>query len=418
MRDRHSVSFRPLDFCFILGLWLALIGSAGCAREAPQSFEEQNGLLDPMAFDEAKDAFAEVEEAADGLGIHFNDSSCANCHPVPGKALPGGSSSVTELRAGHVEGGKFVPAAGGTLITLQALPGFMSEVSVLTDSEKVQDRFISPSLFGLGFVEALADETLRGIAREQAVKTGNRIHGLVREVDVLEAPGKTAVGRFGWAAQHASLLSFSADAYRNEMGITSALQPTDNTFFGQPVDDGVADPEDTGGQFGEDVEFFASFMRALSAPPRVFPSDGGGRGDIDAGQKIFELIGCDTCHRSTLVTAATGSPMNGGAMSVPSALGRKTIHPFGDFLMHDIGTGSPIVREGTPAETGGKVRTAPLWGLGTRQNKSLPLLHDGSAKTLPEAIQRHRNTAAEEAAKFQQLPEADKARVLRFLQSL
>jgi CxxC motif-containing protein (DUF1111 family) len=418
MYDRHFVSSRRLGLGFILGLGIVAFLSTGCAREAPQSFEEQNGLLEAAAFDEAKEAFAEVEEAADGLGVHFNDSSCAACHPAPGKQLPGGSSAVTELRVGHVEGGKFVPAAGGTLITLQALPGFMSEVSALPDSENVRDRFISPSLFGVGFVEAVADETLRGIAQEQALKTKNRIRGLVREVDVLEASGKRAVGRFGWAAQHASLLSFSADAYRNEMGITSALQPTDNTFFGQPVDDGIADPEDKGGQFGEDVEFFASFMRALSAPPRVFPSDGSGRTDIDAGQKIFELIGCDVCHRPTLVTADTGAPMNGGAMSVPSALGRKTIHPFGDFLMHDIGTGSAIVREGTPAETAGKVRTAPLWGLGTRQNKSLPLLHDGSAKTLPEAIQRHRNTAAEEATKFQQLPEVDKAKVLRFLQSL
>jgi len=416
MRDRHDVSSRRLDF--ITGLAVIVLITTGCAREAPQSFEEQNGLLEAAAFDSAKDAFAEVEEAADGLGVHFNDSSCANCHPAPGKQVPGGASAVTELRAGHAEGGMFVPAAGGTLITLKALPGFMSEVSALPDSENVRDRFVSPSLFGAGFVEAVADDTLRGIAQEQATKTNKRIRGLVREVDVLEAPGKKAVGRFGFAVQHASLLSFSADAYRNEMGITSKLEPVDNTFFGQPADDGIADPEDTGGQFGEDVEFFASFMRALSAPPRVYAADGSGRVDIDAGQKAFELIGCDMCHRPTLVTADTGAPMNGGAMTVPSALGRKTIHPFGDFLMHDIGTGSAIAREGAPVETAGKIRTAPLWGLGTRLNRSLPLLHDGSAKTLLEAIQRHRNTAAEEATKFQQLPEVDKAKVLKFLQSL
>ena len=53
------------------------------------------------------------------------------------------------------------------------------------------------------------------------------------------------------------------------MGITSPLQPDDNTLLGNPVDDGVADPEDTGGTFGEDVELFTDFMRALSAPPRL-----------------------------------------------------------------------------------------------------------------------------------------------------
>ena len=134
MHDRQLASYRRLGPGFILGLGMVAFASTGCAREAPQSFEEQNGLLEAAEFDEATEAFAEVEEAADGLGVHFNDSSCANCHPTPGKALPGGSSAVTELRAGHDERGMFVPAAGGTLITLKALPGSTSEVSALPDS--------------------------------------------------------------------------------------------------------------------------------------------------------------------------------------------------------------------------------------------------------------------------------------------
>jgi CxxC motif-containing protein (DUF1111 family) len=126
-------------------------------------------------------------------------------------------------------------------------------------------------------VECLADDVLRRIARNQADHSNGRIRGLIREVPILEAPGKTAVGRFGWAAQHASLLSFSADAYRNEMGITSPLALNDNTLLGDPVDDGVADPEDTGGRFGEYVESFANFVERprkdsrysspLAAPP-------------------------------------------------------------------------------------------------------------------------------------------------------
>ena len=39
------------------------------------------------------------------------------------------------------------------------------------------------------------------------------------------ASGERRVGRFGWKAQHATLLAFSADAYRNEMGITNDLFP-------------------------------------------------------------------------------------------------------------------------------------------------------------------------------------------------
>lgn len=398
---------------------LAMLGASGCASEAPQSFDQQNGLLAAGEFDEAKGTFAEVEGAEDGLGAHFNDSSCANCHPAPGKELPGGGSAVTELRAGHREAnGSFVPARGGTLITARALPGLTTEASALPESEGVRDRFITPSLFGSGFVESIADATLRAIANEQRAKTGGRIRGLARDVDVLEAPGKQAVGRFGWAAQHASLLSFSADAYKNEMGITSRLQPQDNTFFGEPVDDTIPDPEDAGGEFGKDVELFASFMRALSAPPRIFPSESGERRAIDEGEKIFVAIGCGLCHRPEIVTADAGTPVNGGARTVPRALGGKTIHPFGDFLMHDIGTGSAILREGVPVEAADKVRTAALWGLGTRLRHSDPLLHNGSAPTLQEAIQRHTRTAAQEATKFQQLPETDRARVLKFLQSL
>jgi len=288
----------------------------------------------------------------------------------------------------------------------------------LPDSENVRDRFITPSLFGAGFVECVADETLRRIAREQATQSGGRIRGLVREVPILEAPGKTGVGRFGWAAQHASLLSFSADAYRNEMGITSPLEPKDNTFFGQPVDDGVADPEDTGGKFGEDVELFTDFMRALSAPPRLLPSGQKEREEIEEGFKVFKSIGCAVCHLPELVTAKTGSLVNGGSFRVPEALGNKRFHPYGDFLMHDIGTGPNILREGMPPEAGKKVRTAALWGMGARLANADPLLHDGSARTLEEAVQRHKNSAAQEAEKFQRLPERERTRLLKFLRSL
>ncbi len=408
-----------LRFFANLTVGLLAFAAIGCAKPAPQSFEMQNGLLSPEEFESATGAFAEVETPSDGLGAHFNDSSCANCHPAPGQALPGGGSNVTELRAGH-EGANnaFSPAPGGTLVTLKALAGLTPEVDALPASENVRERFITPSLFGAGFVESVSDEMLRRTAQDQSARTNGRIRGLVREVDVLEAPGKKAVGRFGWAAQHASLLSFSADAYRNEMGITSRLMPDDNTFLGAIVDDGVADPEDTGGTFGEDVEKFAAFMRALSAPPGASSGDRSAGANIDAGSKTFESIGCGTCHLPQLVTSKSGTLVNGGAFRVPNALGNKIFHPFGDFLLHDIGTGSDVLREGMPVEARHKVRTAALWGLGTRLLRKVPLLHDGSASTLQEAIQRHKNTAAEEAEKFQRLPESEKAKVLQFLQSL
>jgi CxxC motif-containing protein (DUF1111 family) len=392
----------------------------GWAQEAPQSFESQNKLLSQKQFLQARAAFERVLTPATGLGIHFNETSCAGCHVAAGvKGLPGGSGPITEIRAGYLGRNKeFIPAPGGTLITTRAVGNATPEVKALSNSQNTRDRFITPSLFGAGFVECLADDVLRRIARDQADDSDGRIRGLIREVPILEAPGRTAVGRFGWAAQHASLLSFSADAYRNEMGITSPLALNDNTLLGDPVDDGVADPEDTGGRFGEDVELFANFMRALSAPPRLLPGDRKEREEVEEGFKVFKSTGCAACHLPELVTASEGAWVNGRAFRVPKALGNKKFHPYGDFLLHDIGTGPTILREGMPPELSGRIRTAALWGIGTRLVHGEPLLHDGSARSLEDAIQRHKNSAAREAEKFQRLRERERTRVLKFLRSL
>src|SRR5262249_45623526 len=198
----------------------------------------------------------------------------------------------------------------------------------------------------------------------------------------------------------------------------SPLEPKDNTFLGQPVDDGVADPEDTGGKFGDDVELFTDFMRALSAPPRLLPSGQKEREEIEEGFKVFKSIGCAVCHLPELVTARTGSLVNGGGFSVPEAVGEKGFHPYREFPLSAHGTGPNILREGLPPEAMKKIRTAALWGMGLRLADSDPLLHDGSAHTLEEAIQRHKNSAAQEAEKFQRLPEGERTRLLKFLRSL
>jgi CxxC motif-containing protein (DUF1111 family) len=410
------------NVCKVVLLSMSLICSVsiGWSQEAKQGFEYQNGLLPQRQFEQALAAFKEVETPAKGLGTHFNENSCAACHMAGrGGGLPGGSGPITELRAGHLgTNDEFIPAPGGTLITTKALPGATPEEKALSSTQNVRERFITPSLFGAGFVESLSDETLRSIARDEASSSGGRIRGLIREVPVLEAKGKMAVGRFGWAAQHASLLSFSADAYKNEIGITSPLEPNDNTLLGDPVDDGVRDPEDPDEPYGQDVALFADFMRALSAPPRLLPSAQRDRREIEEGFKVFKSIGCASCHVAELVTADEGEWVNARTFRVPKALGNKKFHPYGDFLLHDIGTGPNIVREGLSQESKGWIRTAALWGVGTRQANGEPLLHDGSAHTLEEAIQRHKNSAAREAENYQRLRQLEKTRLLKFLGSL
>jgi CxxC motif-containing protein (DUF1111 family) len=221
-------------------------------------------------------------------------------------------------------------------------------------------------------------------------------------VPVLETPNTTEVGRFGWKTQHASLLSFAGDAYFNEMGITNELFPDELTTVCEPP--GVPHPNDV----DHDLGSLAAFMRSTKAPPR-----GPITAETNQGQAIFEALGCASCHVSTMVTAPAGTAIHGGAYVVPAAIGGKQFHPFGDFLLHDIGTGDGIQQNG-PAETANKIRTAPLWGLRSRNQ----LLHDGSAATLEDAIQRHDHEAGDEAQRYRRLSPAQKQLLNAFLRSL
>ena len=93
------------------------------------------------------------------------------------------------------------------------------------DSETIRTNRVSVNLLGDAFVEAVPDQTFIDLARNQCRSTHNRICGVVVYVPIIEAPGQAGIGRFGWKDQHASLLSFSGDAYLNEMGITTSLFP-------------------------------------------------------------------------------------------------------------------------------------------------------------------------------------------------
>ena len=101
---------------------------------------------------------------------------------------------------------------------------------------------------------------------------------------------------------------------------------------------------------------------------------------------------------------------------MPRALGNKIIHPYSDFLLHDIGTGDGIPFLPLPefASTANQIRTAPLWALRTRNR----LMHDGLSFTKQEAIQRHQGQAAGVTSAYNALPEAQKSQILSFLDSL
>src|SRR5260370_18385964 len=101
---------------------------------------------------------------------------------------------------------------------------------------------LSRTLLAAGFVEAVADQTLLDPAEQQCKSSHRKICGQVLRVPIVEAPGQMGVGRFGWKDQHASLLSFSGDAYLNEMGITTRLQPNELTKLCNTVTEPTATP--------------------------------------------------------------------------------------------------------------------------------------------------------------------------------
>ena len=371
--------------------------------EAPAGFDNlTNGLVKQAKFNHLRAAFEEQETIDDGLGPVYNARACADCHQNP---VVGGISQVTELRAGHADGGfgNFVAAPGGSLINDRAIdPSIQERVPA---GENVRTFRTSLNTLGDGFVEAIDGSTLIAISNNQPVS----MRGQVIFVPVFEAPGYYGVGRFGWKNQQASLLSFSADAYLNEMGITSRLVPNENTSLGQSVaaSDTVPDPEDV----KNDIDDFAEFMRATKAPPRDLVV--AATPEAQAGSQLFNQIGCSTCHVPDMVTAPAGTAINGGTFTVPTALGNKVIHPFGDFLLHDVGTGDGIVQNGGQP-TVSKLRTAPLWGVRTRGR----LMHDGESPTLPSAIERHAGEAIAVINNYLALSATQKIQLLTFLLSL
>jgi len=386
----------------LLGVFLGGTPEVGqAAEEALVGFDEQtNGFVSQEEFARLRDVFTLQQKIATGLGPVYNAQSCGECHQSP---VAGGVSQIFELRAGYQPRKVLPDPPGGSLIHSRAIHPAIQE-QMPTDV-KVRTLRATTTTLGAGYVEAVADATLQAIAAGQpAEMRGELVH-----VPVLEANGALRIGRFGWKSQHASVLSFAAEAYLNEVGITNPLQPVENTANGASVAayDTVADPEDE----GEDIQAFAAFMRATKAPERDLSLKS--TPEAQAGELLFRDFRCSVCHVISMTTAPAGTVINGGAFTVPAALGEKIIHPYSDFLLHDVGTGDGIVQNGPPS-TQQKLRTAPLWGLRTRNQ----FMHDGLSLTLQEAILRHRGEARSSVRAFRAASPTEKEQLLTFLRSL
>jgi CxxC motif-containing protein (DUF1111 family) len=399
---RRSTRVRHIRHVVVAAGLLAFVSALLAAQSrSPQPGDPLAGVT-PAEFEEFRlglDDFLEVETAEEGLGPAFNGTSCAVCHNVP---AVGGTSLIAEVRAGRLgPRGEFVALApdGESLFHLFSVPSHSCQPVIPQEATIVARRVPIP-LFGAGLVEAIPDDAL--LALEDPLDR-NRDGVTGRAAIVADrASGERRVGRFGWKAQHATLLSFGADAYRNEMGITNDLFAEELAVgISQErmrVCDPIPEPEDIKdprtGRRG--IDNFASFMRFLAPPSR---------GTVDerarAGEQTFGALGCATCHVPSLVTGPSANPL----------FHRRTVPLFSDLLLHDIGTGDGIQQDpGAPNE----IRTPALWGLRLRR----PLLHDGSAATIDDAISRHAGEAELARRGFDRATDAERAALSAFLASL
>jgi len=381
-----------------------------------------------LLFNQALARFKEVDsvsgtiEAGVGLGPTFNGNSCAMCHaqPATGGSSPGQNSPqnpvpnpqvalatldgatntvpsfitangpVREARFVATDGTNVYSALDGgvhDLYTIQgrtdapgctlAQPNFNTQLGL----GNVIFRIPTPT-FGLGLVENTPDATL--VSNLNATSSARSKLGIGGSFNTSGNDG--TITRFGWKAQNKSLLIFAGEAYNVEQGVTNEAFPNErNTTAGCVFN---ATPEDasnilngdksstnfgttigTLSEMSSDVVNFAAFMRLLSPPTPAAPTQ-----STTNGSNLFNQIGCNLCHSTSLATAA--SPFTG--------MSNVTYHPYSDFALHHMGAGlADGINQGGAGPD--QFRTAPLWGLGQR----LFFLHDGRTTDLMQAIQYH-----------------------------
>jgi CxxC motif-containing protein (DUF1111 family) len=388
----------------LVGLAAAVFAATGVVVAQTRATQPGDPLpgVSAAEFEEFRlglDDFLEVETAEEGLGPAFNGTSCAACHSVP---AVGGMSAIAEVRAGRrAPDGSFVglDATGETLVHLFSLPGHGCQPVIPADANIIIRRIPIP-VFGAGLVEAIPDDAILALA-DPDDRNGDGVSGRAAIVTD-RGTGERRVGRFGWKAQHATLLAFSADAYRNEMGITNDLF-RDELAIGvdearMRVCDPIPDTEDIPDPLTRrrGIDNFASFMRLLAPIDRAAGDEASRE-----GERVFAAIGCTSCHVPALTTAESRHPL----------FDRRPVALFSDLLLHDVATGDGIRQASAEPD---EIRTPALWGVRHRR----PLLHDGSAATIADAILRHGGEAARARAGYDRLTADERAALLRFLNTL
>jgi CxxC motif-containing protein (DUF1111 family) len=453
-------------------LFSATLIAAGCGNLMDDTTTTSSAVLgdhlpglqaDDELLDEADEAFNAFENSDDGLGPIFNAQACGQCHT---NGAIGGAGEQIERRFGRFDNGVFNPLAnrGGSLrqlFTNGNQPGFNNapcnvplEVEPAEATVRNVGRLTTPT-FGLGLVDAMPDSFFDGLAAAQPLAIRGTVNrgqiAVPNPGDPTQSVGSTRVTRFGWKAGVPSLTQFSADAYVNEMGITTqscfrgaalgafavesapngvpvsancddraprqpGLSPGGGITQAQwlQVDDAVGSCAGNRTEIQDDVFLFAVFMTALAPAPRDF-SD---QISITRGQPLFNQVGCNGCHvTTTFRTPANPPPVTIDAAGTESIRvpGNFAFNPYSDFLAHNMGAlGDRIGNAGDSLAVTQRMRTAPLWGLRFRNH----LLHDGRCGDVVCAVRAHDGQAAASRNAFNALSQANQHNIVQFVRSL
>lgn len=387
--------------------------------------------------------------ARDGLGPLLNTNACQNCHIKDGRGhppAPDATSAVSMLvrlsiPAGpeHAEvvrerGIAPEPSYGGQLQDM-AIPGVAPEGKVRLRHSTEQVRFadgtevelrrpeielndlaygdmhpetrmslrIAPPMIGLGLLEAIPEEALLANA-DPDDRNGDGISGRPNRV-FDQTSRQTVIGRFGWKAGQPSLNQQNADAFFNDMGLSTSLLSgsscTDRQTECRAMPDG-GEPE-----VSDDILAQVLFYtRNLGVPARRNVDDP----QVLAGKTLFHRAGCQSCHVPQFTTAADAAEPE---------LANQLIRPYTDLLLHDMGEGLADDRAEFEAN-GREWRTPPLWGIGLTQAVSghTQFLHDGRARNLLEAILWHGGEAEKARQIVLGYDQNERTALLSFLESL
>ncbi|MCM1518157.1 MAG: thiol oxidoreductase [Pseudoflavonifractor sp.] len=267
---------------------------------------------------------------------------------------------------------------------------------------------------GMGQMMALDPVEIEALA----ARSNYPEYGISGRCNYITERGVTMLGVSGNKAQHADLtveLGFSSD-----MGVTNSRYPEEICEGQVQINQGsmmglAYDRLDVSTEDMEDVDLY---MQSLGVPARRNVNDP----VVRRGEEMFYQARCHLCHVTTLHTRVRGSTLLNGTR-LPW-LGNQTIHPYSDYLLHDMG--SEIMGVGlndnyvSGLARGNEWRTTPLWGIGLQEkvNGHTYFLHDGRARNLTEAIMWHGGEGEASKRLFARMNRDDRAALIKFLQSL